>query len=110
MVLTAKQKDELNRAILGYLQEQGYSEALEALKREAAVQEAIDEKFHQLLEKKWTAIVRLQKKIMQLEATVAALQEVCARAPRVVGLRGSGARFPHCEPLVLRRTGVRARR
>jgi platelet-activating factor acetylhydrolase IB subunit alpha len=67
-LLTPKQKQELNQALLDYLQASGYSAAFEALKREAGVEE--DAKQKGVLEKKWASIVRLQRKINDLEAKV----------------------------------------
>jgi len=77
MVLSNKQREDLNKAILGYLKSSGYDSAFEHLAVEAGIseEEASDEKYAKLLEKKWTAIIRLQKKIIQLEAQNAALQE-----------------------------------
>jgi len=77
MVLSNKQREDLNKAILGYLKSSGYEGAFEALTVESGIseEEAVDEKYAKLLEKKWTAIIRLQKKILQLEAQVSALQQ-----------------------------------
>ena len=90
-----------NKAILGYLKSSGYDGAFESLAVESGIseEEATDERYSKLLEKKWTAIIRLQKKafcslsscillvpvyfppsllltqILQLEAQVSSLQE-----------------------------------
>eukprot|EP01100_Stratorugosa_tubuloviscum_P008858 TRINITY_DN3701_c0_g1_i1.p1 TRINITY_DN3701_c0_g1~~TRINITY_DN3701_c0_g1_i1.p1 ORF type:complete len:403 (-),score=179.64 TRINITY_DN3701_c0_g1_i1:179-1387(-) len=66
MVLTNKQREELNKAIVDYLISSNYTEAATALQREGNV--IIDPKVSGLLEKKWTSIIRLQKKISELEA------------------------------------------
>lgn len=42
-------------------------DALEAFKKEADMPGEVERKFGGLLEKKWTAVIRLQKKVMELE-------------------------------------------
>ncbi len=42
----------------------GYNDALEAFKREADMPGEVDKKYAGLLEKKWTSVIRLQKKVM----------------------------------------------
>lgn len=76
MVLTNKQKDDLHAAILGYLKSKGMDAAAEAFVADAGLASAaVDAKAADVLEKKWTAIVRLQRKILQLEQQTASLQE-----------------------------------
>lgn len=72
MVLSAKHKDELNCAIADYLKTSGYIEAYNHFVQEADVpaDKASDKKFSGLLEKKWTSVLRLQKKVMDLESKV----------------------------------------
>ena len=57
-----------NRAIADYLLQSGYVESLEQFKREADVGGDADKKYSGLLEKKWTSVVRLQKRVMDLES------------------------------------------
>jgi platelet-activating factor acetylhydrolase IB subunit alpha len=59
-----------NRAILDYLLTSGYRSSLEAFRREANLDSDADvEKRHAgLLEKKWTSVIRLQKKVGSLIA------------------------------------------
>lgn len=64
MVLSQRQREELNKAIAEYLMSNGYNDALEAFKREADMPGEVDKKFVGLLEKKWTSVIRLQKKVM----------------------------------------------
>jgi len=52
-----------NRAIADYLLSSGHLESLEAFKREADVGGDVDKKYAGLLEKKWTSVVRLQKRV-----------------------------------------------
>ena len=42
----------------------GYNEALEAFKKETDMPGEIDKKYAGLLEKKWTSVIRLQKKVI----------------------------------------------
>lgn len=70
MVLSQRQRDELNRAIADYLRSNGYEEAYSVFKKEAELDmnEELDKKYAGLLEKKWTSVIRLQKKVMELES------------------------------------------
>ncbi|KAA3682358.1 uncharacterized protein DEA37_0006606 [Paragonimus westermani] len=63
MVLALRQKEELNKAILDYLSSNGYHQAQTAFKEEAKIEGENDRKFSGLLEKKWTSVIRLQKKV-----------------------------------------------
>ena len=64
MVLSQRQREELNKAIAEYMTSNGYNDALEAFKREADMPGEVDKKYSGLLEKKWTSVIRLQKKVM----------------------------------------------
>lgn len=68
MVLSQRQREELNKAIADYLSSNGYMDALEAFKKEADMPGEVERKFGGLLEKKWTSVIRLQKKVMELES------------------------------------------
>ena len=52
-----------NKAIADYLCSNGYMDALEAFKSEADMPGEIERKYAGLLEKKWTSVIRLQKKV-----------------------------------------------
>ncbi|KOX75516.1 Lissencephaly-1 like protein [Melipona quadrifasciata] len=58
----------LNKAIADYLSTNGYQDALEAFKKEADMPGEVERKYGGLLEKKWTSVIRLQKKVMELES------------------------------------------
>ncbi|KRZ79663.1 Lissencephaly-1 -like protein [Trichinella papuae] len=59
----------VHRAIIDYLKTNGFSEAVEAFCRELDIPvEDGDKKFSGLLEKKWVSVIRLQKKVIDLEA------------------------------------------
>lgn len=70
-VLSERQKEELHKAILDYLSSSGYNSAFEALKADLPAQQEFQPdpkaRWAGLLEKKWTSVIRLQKKIMDLE-------------------------------------------
>ena len=63
MVLSQRQREELNKAIADYMSSNGYNEALESFKKETDMPGEIDKKYQGLLEKKWTSVIRLQKKV-----------------------------------------------
>jgi platelet-activating factor acetylhydrolase IB subunit alpha len=76
MVLSPKQREELNYAIADYLQSQGYGETLDSFRRELDTKElGTISKYNGLLEKKWTTVIRLQRKIMDLEAKLLEVQK-----------------------------------
>jgi len=74
MVLTNKQKEELNKAILDYLKTEGHTNAAETFQKESETED-LDPKKSGLLEKKWTSVIRLQKKVLDLETKIKQLQE-----------------------------------
>lgn len=79
MVLTNKQKEELNKAILEYLKNSNYPETAQLFQQESSTVLDANEKpnaaMSDILEKKWLAIYRLQKKVMELEAKIEQLTE-----------------------------------
>lgn len=74
--LTDRQRTELNHAILDYLVSQGdkYVETVEYFRKEGNLGVEV-ELGKGLLEKKWTSVIRLQKKVMELEAKLEQLQK-----------------------------------
>lgn len=82
MVLSQRQKDELNKAIADYLLTNGFNGALDHFQKETGMPQEIEKKFSGLLEKRWTSVIRLQKKVMDLESKLAvAEEEVNSGAP-----------------------------
>ncbi|PWN32290.1 putative platelet-activating factor acetylhydrolase ib alpha subunit [Meira miltonrushii] len=82
--LTDGQRDELHKSMLEYFQRSGYSDCFEALQKESGQEGfVVDPKarYVGLLEKKWTGVVRLQKRVMELEQRNQQLQEELASAP-----------------------------
>lgn len=65
-MLSQRQKDELNRAIADYLLTNNYKDSFDSFIREANLTASdvctADKKNSGALEKKWTTVVRLQKK------------------------------------------------
>lgn len=77
-LLTNRQAEELHKAIIAYFNVAGLPASAAALREELNIGESLDtatsKKYEGLLEKKWTSVVRLQKKIMDLESRNANLQ------------------------------------
>lgn len=78
MSLSDRQRDDLNRSILSYLQSQNLTSSLKVLSKELSIDATdpslSDKKYVGLLEKKWLSVIRLQKKIMDLEQSLSELQ------------------------------------
>ncbi|KII89078.1 hypothetical protein PLICRDRAFT_53558 [Plicaturopsis crispa FD-325 SS-3] len=81
--LSDRQREELHKSMLEYLHANNFMAAFDALKSDAGTQYTPDPnaKYVGLLEKKWTSVIRLQKKIMDLENRNAALQEEVSLSP-----------------------------
>ena len=82
--LTERKREELHCAVLEYLHASGYTASFDALRRECALPAYAPDargRFAGLLEKKWVSTIRLQKKNMELEARVAALEQELQAAP-----------------------------
>ncbi|KAL5612404.1 hypothetical protein BROUX41_000069 [Berkeleyomyces rouxiae] len=78
-ILTNRQAEELHKSIIAYVAASSLPNATAALREDLNLsEEAFDaetaKKYETLLEKKWTSVVRLQKKIMELETRCASLQ------------------------------------
>lgn len=71
MVLSPRQREELNKALADYLFNSGYENTYAEFKKEAGLPAELENKFSGLLEKKWTSVVRLQKKVTDLETILA---------------------------------------
>lgn len=92
--LSEKQQADLNAAVLDYLKEKGCEEAAAAFATEASVPEAAEGAPVGLLEKKWTAIVRLQKKVLELEAKLADAEETIKAPVKLGGAKDRGSWLP----------------
>ncbi|KAK6441569.1 Lissencephaly-1 [Oleoguttula sp. CCFEE 5521] len=78
-LLTSRQAEELHKSLIAYLASADHPNAALALRQELDLPEssfdtATTKKYEGLLEKKWTSVVRLQKKIMDLETRCTSLQ------------------------------------
>ncbi|SAL96637.1 hypothetical protein [Absidia glauca] len=83
-ILSERQKEELHKAILDYLNASGFSESYAMLQNETHISDFVPDpkqKYAGLLEKKWTSVIRLQKKIMELETKASQMQEELNNAP-----------------------------
>lgn len=67
-----------HKSIIAYLTSTKHPDSAAALRKELGISDSFDDatskKYEGLLEKKWTSVVRLQKKIMDLESRNATLQ------------------------------------
>ncbi|KAK1820259.1 Lissencephaly-1 [Friedmanniomyces endolithicus] len=78
-LLTSRQAEELHKSLIAYLSACNYPHAAQALRAELNLPDTTFDaptckKYEGLLEKKWTSVVRLQKKIMDLESKANQLQ------------------------------------
>ncbi|KAI7882363.1 putative platelet-activating factor acetylhydrolase ib alpha subunit [Lichtheimia hyalospora FSU 10163] len=83
-ILSDRQRDELHKAMLDYLNASGFTESFNALKNESQNDDFTPDpktKYAGLLEKKWSSVIRLQKKVMDLESKNTHLQEELNNAP-----------------------------
>ncbi|KAH7915312.1 WD40-repeat-containing domain protein [Hygrophoropsis aurantiaca] len=82
-LLSDRQREELHKSMLEYLHSNNFTAAYNALQEDTGTEYTPDPKtkYAGLLEKKWTSVIRLQKKIMDLETRNASLQEELSLAP-----------------------------
>ncbi|CZT04156.1 hypothetical protein WAI453_009603 [Rhynchosporium graminicola] len=91
-ILTSRQAEELHKSIIAYLSSRNLTSSAAALREELSIGDTFDaatsKKYEGLLEKKWTSVVRLQKKIMDLESRNASLQsEIDSATPTSLSRR-----------------------
>ena len=69
MVLTSKSREELHAAILEYLLNNKFNLTADAFRQEACLdsEEPQSPGMKNILEMKWTSVVRLKKQIMEME-------------------------------------------
>ncbi|KAF0687320.1 Aste57867_20930 [Aphanomyces stellatus] len=106
MVLTGKQREDLHQAILEYLSGLGatFAQSASAFQQDAGLTMTgeSDPSKTGLLEKKWTSVVRLQRKVMELESKIQQMEED-AKLGGVVSRRdvtgiGRDAALPRAPP------------
>ncbi|THV06209.1 dynein regulator [Dendrothele bispora CBS 962.96] len=115
-LLSDRQQDDLHKALLDYLHCNGFTKTLQQFKEELPrpvnYDPEVDQKSSGLLVKKWTSVIRMQKKIMDLEKRLAqALEEnsFASSAPGGAGSRNNEDWIPTATPkhtLVGHREGV----
>jgi platelet-activating factor acetylhydrolase IB subunit alpha len=79
MVVTAKQRTEINTAVAGYLKNNGYEKSFEAFLAEADLQNENIDASTAVLERKFLTNARLQVKVTNLEKQLAELQAEASR-------------------------------
>jgi len=102
MVLTDKQRNDLHQAILEYLQaDPSFQEAATIFQKQSGVETKTTTGVP-LLEKKWTSVVRLQRKVLELESK---LKHVEAERKQFGSLpNGSGSEFKSGDTFLLKAT------
>lgn len=90
MALTPKQKQELNTAIASYLSSNGFKAAHDEFVKQLGDGELCSSAGGEanILERKWTTVVRLQKRVIDLEAQVKQLESDLKDSS--TGIRGEG--------------------
>lgn len=85
-----------NKAIADYLSANNYVDALESFRKEADLDatESLEIKYSGLLEKKWTSVIRLQKKVMELEAKLSEVQKEASEGGSIKVKRSPGEWIP----------------
>ncbi|KAF1329812.1 putative dynein regulator, partial [Globisporangium splendens] len=82
-------EDPRHQSMLDYLHGMGerFADTAAAFEREAGITKSADGKHAGLLEKKWTSVIRLQRKVMELENKVQLLEETTKLGNGVVSRR-----------------------
>lgn len=85
-----------NKAIADYLSANNYLDALESFRKEADIDgtDNIEVKYSGLLEKKWTSVIRLQKKVMELESKLSEAQKEVSEGGPLKSRRSPGEWIP----------------
>ncbi len=93
MVLTQKQRDELHRSIYEYLKKNKFESAAEAFAAEIGPQALANDygaTKDDLLEKKWTSVVKLKRQVLELQQQVRLFKENPLPGPGGPGGGGGG--------------------
>ncbi|TIA91616.1 hypothetical protein E3P99_01022 [Wallemia hederae] len=99
-LLSDRQREELHKSLLDYLQSSGYHDSANALRRDVGLEDVtLDSKakYTGLLEKKWTSVIRLQRKVMELESKNAQLTAELS-SPAMATKRPSSVHFLPSQP------------
>eukprot|EP00049_Salpingoeca_infusionum_P003414 m.66438 g.66438 ORF g.66438 m.66438 type:complete len:412 (+) comp12115_c0_seq3:25-1260(+) len=73
--LSAKQQSEANSAIIDYLTRLGYTDCAQSLQAACGVDDAAVSAASQVLERKWLGVIRLQRKVLELEEMLKSAQQ-----------------------------------
>ncbi|MES1911052.1 MAG: hypothetical protein MHM6MM_003548 [Cercozoa sp. M6MM] len=109
MVLGQQQRVQLNAAVLWHLRDSGYLESFEALQRESGVSLADHEaQVARLLERKWNSVVRLQRKVLDLQRQLKSATEALESASALPAQTVNGATaLTHAQSIRLPRASLR---
>ncbi|KAH8823810.1 nuclear distribution protein PAC1-1 [Flagelloscypha sp. PMI_526] len=80
-ILSERHQNELDRAILQYLESRNLKQTAASFREEVNFDGSSDPRPDGILEKKWVAVIRLQKKILELETRNSALEEEARSNP-----------------------------
>ena len=82
-MLTDEQQKDLEKAVAEYLMQKGYKKALEALQEESPVLADLNlTEGDKILERKWSTILKLQSKLLELEKKLAVAEEFISKSVR----------------------------
>ena len=73
MLLTSREREKLHKAILAYLTNNSFTEVATAFGEQTGLSYEADSE--DILEKKWSSVVRLQQKVMSLQSELTQLKE-----------------------------------
>ncbi|KZF24871.1 platelet-activating factor acetylhydrolase IB alpha subunit [Xylona heveae TC161] len=92
-LLTPRQAEELHKTIIAYLSSNDLAHSANALREELNIGDSFSEetskKYEGIMERKWTSIIRLQKKIMDLESENYRLKQELETSTPTSFLRGN---------------------
>ena len=79
MLLTSREREKLHKAILAYLTNNSFTEVANAFAEQTGLSYESDSA--EILEKKWSSVVRLQQKVMSLQSEINQLREDMSVVP-----------------------------
>lgn len=85
-MLTDRQREELHKAIADYLKQTGLNKSLSAFKEETETTGEEEAKYTNILEKKWITVLRLQKKVLDLQAQLSEVKDEVKEVNTTEGL------------------------
>jgi len=107
-MLTDEQQKDLEKAVAEFLTSKGYTKTVQALQEESAALEGItlntDDK---ILERKWSTILKLQSKILELEKKLAIADEFISKSVRHLKPLENGDQAGNSQKDVLTKPGLK---